>query len=504
MSVVFATPAPPTALPTIYRAGDLVLSNPQETCIIFVSVILISASLEFALQRISTVENKYAKLLVTTMSQEVTIIGVLALFLMFSISVVPKQLITQLYVTLFSWANLTLFFMALFFVLTVVVQFLWVAIDTRVWKAYEDGRIDSDEGGRFREPLYKYCFEQYRIVLEQRARLSTSALPFYEYVATNARRQLVRFSNLSFRTWLSLSFVVLANLLRTKLTPFVSTSNDDKFKNLMLYVFVIGWGLMTVYLCYFTVLQYRLRKYCQGRIQTTDPTELLPFGTSKRGIEFLQIILMSFNWYVTLFVTGNAKEISGLQSSLASTVYVLFAIPVLVFHSTLSWTMYTIAMLVTVGRLKPAEAIKLKKRFKGEIDAGSSSDDDDGAPPPPPKKRPLFERGSLGGVADADVASVSSTSTLNQRPLWLEDDDEWDGTRTFAQGERYAAESNVAIGRTFFNSVKPNTVRYMLSRSEDPEVSRAYQRVEDEQQIEMEERQAVPGRPIWWEPGDAL
>ena len=420
------TPAP-TELPTIYRSGDLVLQNPQETCVIFVTVVLISAFLEFVLQRIGNVDNKYARILVNTMTQEVTIVGVLALFLMFTVSVIPRRFITPLYVTLFSWANISLFFMATFFVMIIIFQFVWARFDITRWKNYEEGRLDSEDDLRqipYKNRIYKLLFEKYKVELDEKAGLSTAAVPFFEYTGKHLRKFLVRVSNLSYRTWLSLSFVVLANLLRTKLTPFIRRGQTESdFGNAMMFVGVIGFGNMFVFLLFFLFLQRRIFLYANDRLETKAPHTLVPFGSPKRGMEFLQIMTMSFNWYLTLFITGNAKQISTMSDRWRlGVVYTLFVLPFAVFLLLLPWTFLSISFLHVLGNVSAKEAARIQATLKGEYGGDDSDDDEDDEE----------EEGPVKATAAEVAGDGESTAVL--RPMWLDDDDDWDGQRTLPAG----------------------------------------------------------------------
>jgi hypothetical protein len=509
--LVAATPPPATELPTIYRSGDLVLQNPQETCIIFVSVILISALLEYGLQRLQNVGNKYARILVNTMSQEVTIIGVLALFLMFSVSVIPKRYITPLFVSLFSWANMSLFFMAAFFILNVVYQFAFAAIDSRRWKTFEEGRLDSEELATlsYRERRYKQCYDLYRQRLDAKAGLSPSSLPFYEYINRTLHKQLVRVSNLSYRTWLSLSVVVLANLVRTMLTPWVTTDEADVFYNSLLFVLVVGWGILLVFLAFFGLQQWRLLQYARGQLEPVngDARSLIPFGTPKRTLEFLQVIIMSFNWYLTLFVTGNAKEISKTSSSWRlGTIYTLFAVPLAVFVVVVPWTFYTNAMLATIGGIEHKEANRVSKALKGEADEDSEDDAEDERSIAPTaskadRARQQSDKGSKRSRGRSQsVGSHSTTSAMHARPAWLEEDDDWDGYRTAVPGARRTRA--VQMDRTFYSSVDTGRLRRMLAAQSDvPTLSRAEAQNGPTAAAE-DDRPRRPGKPIWWESDD--
>lgn len=521
-SLVTAAPPPETELPTIYRSGDLVLQNPQETCIIFVSVILVSALLEFSLQRVSNIDNKYARTLVNTMSQEVTIIGVLALFLMFTVSVIPQRFITPLYVSLFSWANMSLFFMATFFVITVIAQFLWAMVDVRLWKTFEEGKLDNEEVASlgYRERVFRQCYDLYRLRLEQKASLAPTALPFYEYNATTLRRQLVRVGNLSYRTWLSLSVVVLANLLRTRLTPFTKIDDDfHRFMNALMYVLVVGWGAFAVFAGFVAVQQWRLTRYAAGTLKPVDgdASTLLPLGTPKRALEFLQIMIMTFNWYLTLFITGNAKYMAEIREKWqVALAYILFALPLLAFWAALPWAFYSVAMLTTIGRMRPGEATRLSRIYRGEAgDSGNDSGSDDDDDEVPVRRRQTSDRGSRqsGGLAAGLVRARSQSMASGSsrvsggplvRPPWLEEDDEWDGVRTYVPGTRRIQE--VEMDRAFYMNVNTDRVRRMLERHDDPSVARSARRAGDGRDAVVQDADdgdtRPDGRPIWWMPGD--
>ena len=511
-SIIVATPAP-TQLPTIYRAGDIILRNPQQTCVIFVAVILFSAFLEYFLQRVSNVENKYARVLVTTMSQEITIVGVLALFLMFSISVIPKEYMKPLFVQLFSWANISLFFLAVMFVFVIVVQFGWAALETRyVWKAFEEGALETEELEKLKYPfrIFKQLHELYRQELLAKSGLPTAAVPFNEYTALLWRRSLVRVSNLSFRTWTFLSVVIIINLVRIMFIPWKdgASGSERDFLNQLTLISILGWGMFLSYVVFMALLQSRLSNLAAGKIilKKDEPAfGLIPLGTHKRAIEFIQVLIFSYNWYIVLFITGGYKQVGGLPLGWQRALLMLmFFLPMLIFMITFPWCFHSMAMLEVIGNVNAKIVLGIFRRIRGEGEEGEDDDDDDdedgldeaeatlaviarqlrlgagqssdkgsmskgskASKAPAPRAIVSADDGGAGGLRMGQLSGTkdaSSGGADKDRPAWAEDDDDWDGNATLAYGERRNLTERSKAGSMFVNNVDADRVRAELRR----------------------------------------
>lgn len=512
-SILVATPAP-TALPTIYRAGDLLLDNPQQTGVIFVAVILFSAFLEYFLQWVTNLENRYARVLVNTMSQEVTIVGVLALFLMFSISVIPRALMKPLYVQLFNWANISLFFLAVIFVFVVVVQFGWASLETRyIWKAFEEGTLETEETNKLKYPhrIFKQIHELYRQELLAKSGLPTGAVPFNEYTALIWRRSLVRLSNLSFRTWFFLSFVILLNLVRIMFIPWANglSGNDLAFFNQLTLMAIIGWGMFLSYVFFFLLLQSRIARVATGRIVLNKDEHgynLIPCGTLKRAVEYIQILVFSYSWYIVLFITGGYRQIADLTLAWQKAVLlVMFFLPMIVFLVTLPWCIHCMCMLHIIGNVNSKIILGIFRRIRGEGEEDDDEDDDDAedddeaeqaianiarqmkhgaaassdkgsARGGDRKPRAMKQQGSdkksdgassgSGGLKAGMLADTKDQDDPNkqERPAWAEDDDDWDGSVTLSYGQRRNQVEKQKAGALFVNNADSDRIRKELRR----------------------------------------
>lgn len=476
-----STPAPTSiadirSISQIYKSGDLMLQNPAEAGIIFVSVILVSAFLEWALQRAANIENKYARMLVETMSQEVTIVGVLALLLMFGTSLIPAGAVDKKYILLFTWANMCMFFMAFFFVLTVLFLFAWSAHDTSQWRAFEEGKMDTEDEAKmsYRELLFKKAAEKYAEEVKSKFELTTGDVPYFELINMFNRKLLVRASNLSYRTWLWLSIIVIANLARAKATPFLRRGEETTFSNAIMFIGIIGWGTLFAFLIFFGMLQRRLRMYVNNLIQEKVPNGdfLIPLGGSKRAIEFIQIVIMSLNWYATLYVTGLGKETSELRGWRLAVIVIAFALPILTVATLLPWAVMSLTLLASLGSLTRADVDRIQRTVRGEAggsDSDSDEDDDESDDGKTVQTKGATgtiasgshhpsgigqRRGSIGGRSSASNTS-SRSQRLLARPPWLDADEDWDGNRTMPLGER---RGNDRLQHLYYNNLDAETL----------------------------------------------
>lgn len=449
-------------LANLYQSGDVMLQNPVESCLIFVAVILASAVLEWILNRGKRIDNKYVRLLVEMLTQEISIVGALALFLMLAVSLIPQQYLKQRYVTLFTWANSCLFFMTLAFVVTMGYLLALSSMTVRTWRVFEEGRMDTEEDTKLsrREKLFKAAFTRYKIDLKSKTKLGAADVPFHDYLAVQQRKVLVRLSDLSYRTWLSLSIIVIANLMRSRLSPYgKDTSESSRIGNTVLFIASIGCGTLGIFAVFFVVLQIRMFKlFLRGEaLEHLDPLSQLPFGTAKRSIEFLQIVAMSMNWFVALFATGIADEIGHLSKSTIAGLSIMFMAPVALYLMLLPWTIMSVTILSSLGSgMSEHDIYRIYLHYGGGEDAAVEDEEMDDADDAMSADQKAPSRQSVPRSKDSD----------KKRPTWLDPDDAWDGTRVVAPVQQRS--SNARLSLMYLAHVDPEEIRAISTASQKP------------------------------------
>eukprot|EP00759_Apiculatamorpha_spiralis_P023286 PhF_6_TR27135/c0_g1_i3/m.39599 len=190
----------------IYSSGDIVLQNPVESCTIFIFVIMLSAALELLLHHLSHIENKYFRVVFEALSEEVMIVGVLALLLLFGSSVVSGM--PDRWVTIFNWAHMCLFFMAVFFTGIVISIITSVQRQAKRWKIFEETRLDDARVTKD-ENRYRMATEHYRDTLAYLGMKGMEDVDFADYIAKMQRHSVVEITDLSWKSWAGLSILVI-------------------------------------------------------------------------------------------------------------------------------------------------------------------------------------------------------------------------------------------------------------------------------------------------------
>lgn len=431
----------------IYTSGDTLLNNPVQWCVIFVSVILVSACIQyltaFLKQRIT---NRYAKLMNQTTQQEVTVVGVVATFLMLGTSFLPADDKQQLYAGLFSWTTMLVFFSAFLYVLEMLVQFFVCTADIATWRKYEEGRLDSDDVDRLvlRQRHYRLAFDRFSDELKIAFQVTIRECPLHENVRVFHKRYLARMADFSYRIWLSLSVVCLCNFARTIFTPYSNPETDEEhFINALVFFGCTGWFVVLLFGVFCLILFRSMSDLVNKRLKrSTVGAEIVPFFSPLRSVEFLQCILLSLNYFMTVFVLGIADTIRGSGRTVAAAV--LFALPIIIVMAATPWVLWALSIMSVLGSARKNRSViqKIVREARGQYEnsdedaaAYSDLDDDDR----PTRDRVIDTMKRNHGKRPASLSSSrplipndenKDHEKMVQRPLWLDDDEEWDGKKT--------------------------------------------------------------------------
>jgi hypothetical protein len=524
----------------IYASGDILIVNPVNACIIFVSSIIVSAVLEYSVRFVQTrVENRYVRTVVDVVTQELTIVGVVALCIMLAQSALPAESSYRIYVTILTLANICLFIMACLFVAFVVAQFLVGMLDFQQWKRFEEGRMDSEEvrSLRFREQRYKLAADRYTSELQRVYGLSLRECPFHEVCGSYYKRLLVRLSNLSFRVWLALSVVVLANFGRAVLSPWSSTDSMTNLQRLLnggLYLACTGYFIALILILFCLHLRSKLNALLEGKypVLSTVGADLVLFGDPMLCVELMQCVVMSMNYYGTLFVTGIAETIPSQYRIVA---VVLFLVPYAVMWVLCFWAIWALSIMSVLGGLHKnktmIERAVLRLLGDADVDSELESDPEDfsddeaigtvdnksktkkpggaEASTAAAKPRTKMERKKSAGLLTVrsghQKLAATAESPIAPRPLWLDPDDHWDGATTSAAG---AVEPNTiaAADRVFFDNVDSREFQIVLRQQAPHLVHDAEEQRRRAANDEVQDRTCRDGkkRPVWLDSDEEL
>jgi len=340
---------------SLSSSGEVMLKNPVDTCVIFIVVIALCAGIEMSIQHLSNVQNKYFRVIFGAFLEEVMIVGVLSLLLLFGTSIIPG--ISDRWMTIFRWMVMCLFFMALFFALIVISMYVRGQFAIKAHRLFEETRQGSDIMFSWNEKRYIDVCKRFKASAAYVSIKNIESLRFADYLAKMQRHNVVQITDLSWKSWAWLSVLVVINVFRSKLTApnqnviDVDTMTEfELVKAVWSYILVIGYGTVLLFLILHYTIQQRLVRYLSEEplpgmgtepVRKTesaastglntgaadkaaqpkserevlvemleDPSKNLLMGSIERTLEFIQIVIMWLEWYLSVFALGMVSSIA--------------------------------------------------------------------------------------------------------------------------------------------------------------------------------------------------
>jgi len=358
---------------SLYTSGDVILQNPIESSAIFLIVVVVCGSIEYLFTLADEVDSKFFRQMFETISEEVLVVGVLSLMLTFGSSLISN--LPEQWSVMFDWAHICLLFMGVMFVTLLCAITLNVLSGNKKWAKFENSRISlSPEMQAAREQKFRLSFEKFQIAVKAHGfRVDVN---FSRYLLKAEKANLVTLGNLSWKSWLALSTIVVLNALRTKLIPQHPSPTEqnellnstDSLINIATYVLLAGYGTMGLFLWIHFTLQLRFRQYLMlattkagdkedgtdldaplNKMDLDDPQSFLMWQSLSSTLSMLQAVLMFLVWYSSVFFLNMMYR--SFKQNIAVTLMIIcvaFA-PLVVFIVMVPWTLTTVAVLSSLG-----------------------------------------------------------------------------------------------------------------------------------------------------------
>jgi hypothetical protein len=397
---------------SLYSSGDLILQNPIESSSIFLMVVVVCASIEYLFSLAEKVDSKFFRTMFGTISEEVLVFGVLSLMLTFGSSLV--QNLPEQWAVMFDWAHICLLFMTIMFVALLCIVCLNVFSGNQRWSKFEADRItQGTESHSSREQRYRMAQDKFHLAL--RAHNFPTTVNFTAYVLKAEKVNLVTLGNLSWKSWLALSTIVVLNALRTRAIPQTDPDPDvllsptESLINIGTFVLVAGYGALALYLALHVRQQLRFRQYLMltthtggspiladiaaasatrdglseplapSKTDLDDPLSFLLWQSHENSMAMVQAVFMFLVWYAAVFCLNMLYK-TATQFNVGITLVVLCVAvaPIIVFVIMAPWTLTTIAILSSLGTsLKEPWVQDLLSKEKAVRALSGEGDDED-------------------------------------------------------------------------------------------------------------------------------
>ena len=249
----------------LYENGNVILDNPIESAAVFLAVVIMAACIEYLFGLSHEIQSKFYRSVFDTVSEEVLVLGSLSLLLTFGTSFAPT--LSASWAVMIQWAHVCLLFMGIMFVILILILVALMITSNSKWKKFELTRLGTAEQLEGRELKFKQSLDQFIVACS--ANGCRTDVSFSDYLLKAEKKNIITLGDLTWKSWLALSVVVILNALRTKLNPTTPSETDpnkvldetDSMVNTGAYIALVGYGTLLVYIVVHMLLQQRIRQY---------------------------------------------------------------------------------------------------------------------------------------------------------------------------------------------------------------------------------------------------
>ena len=369
----------------LYENGNVILDNPIESAAVFLAVVIMAACIEYLFGLSHEIQSKFYRSVFDTVSEEVLVLGSLSLLLTFGTSFAPT--LSASWAVMIQWAHVCLLFMGIMFVILILILVALMITSNSKWKKFELTRLGTAEQLEGRELKFKQSLDQFIVACS--ANGCRTDVSFADYLLKAEKKNIITLGDLTWKSWLALSVVVILNALRTKLNPTTPSETDpnkvldetDSMVNTGAYIALVGYGTLLVYIVVHMLLQQRIRQYLLlllgkqstsggdrfvsatsssvvdnslsvGMLRTEeldDPQSFLLWQRNSSTMVILQIIFIFFVWYGAIFALNFMYAVFTFKAGFILLFLVLALIPFVVYIFLMPWTLTTVAILSSLG-----------------------------------------------------------------------------------------------------------------------------------------------------------
>lgn len=376
---------------SLYSSGETIIANPLESSSILLVVVLLCACMEYLFTLAGEIKGKFFHEMFDTISEEILVVGVLSLLLSFGSSI-PDS-IPPSWCIMLQWTHVCLLFMGIFFVLMLVSMVLVMYRQHATYRKFEINRISNKAFElNASELTYKHAYQHFRLCCKAYGiQEDLELVCFSDYVLKTEKEHLVIIGDLTWRSWLGLTVMVIINASRTRIPALVDALGDHKDTvDIATYIFFMGMLPMLMFIKISTTLSTRLSQFLDKRGVTSsvsgreretllddpllgggggdatgneggsgprirpsdleDPRSFLLWQTPETTLAILQMLFLAVVWYGAVFCLNMLYITFTLPSIYLTLLFIISCfVPVVVIALFLPKTLFMVALLSALG-----------------------------------------------------------------------------------------------------------------------------------------------------------
>lgn len=369
---------------SLYSSGETMIANPLESSSIVLVVVLLCACMEYLFTLAGEIKGRFFHEMFDTISEEILVVGVLSLLLSFGSSI-PNS-IPPSWCIMIQWTHVCLLFMGIFFVLMLVSMVLVMYRQHATYRKFEINRISNKAFELSTSELaYKQAYQHFRLCCKAYGiQEDLELVCFSDYVLKTEKEQLAIIGDLTWRSWLGLTVMVIINASRTRIPALVDALGDHKdTADIATYIFFMGMIPMAVFIKISSTLNTRMTQFLDKRgavagagretllddpllggggvgaddggqrlrpSDLEDPRSFLLWQTPETTLAILQMLFLAIVWYGAVFCLNMLYITFTLPSIYLTLIFILTCfVPVVLITVWLPKTLFMVSLLSSLG-----------------------------------------------------------------------------------------------------------------------------------------------------------
>lgn len=344
---------------SIFVEGNLILSYPLQSSIIFALIIVSSVGLEVVVAKLEELENKYLRVTLRLFREEVTVFGLAEVLLLtvksgFSLDPLIEQEISLIALVL----------VCMTFAYGIINSALAIVLQARgkAWRRFEWARLDADAHHDSQERLYKLGRKWFvelvtRLVAQQNKRIKEfPPVAFAVFMAKYERKYLKALFDITFVSWVGLGVAVVVNMGRSIII------GESVVWEVHSFILLFGYGSAITFFVMSLIVSTRLSSYLAkalsaegfamgiGGPDTPTTTSALLFDSFDVTLQLTKGFHLVMLWYVGYYIVVEAYLSYVAHGWFCFLVGIEALAPLVMFYAQLPSHMFVSLMCLSLGK----------------------------------------------------------------------------------------------------------------------------------------------------------
>lgn len=386
---------------SLFVDGNLILTNPLQSSVIFVAIVVSSVVLEMVVHFLQRLDNKHLRVTMRLFMEEVTVLGLAEVGLLtvnFTVESLDSNSNTE-----FCIVALVLLYMTIAYGIINSCLAIALQANEKKWRTFEWGRLEATAHHSSVERLFAQGRRWFVVLLNRvvsSQRQTIKELPqvaFSAFIGRLERKYLRAIFDITFVSWGGLGVMVILNLCRQLIV-----GKDSLVAEVHSFILLVGYITTIVFVSLQYLVRHRLSRFfsairmddlnVDGAAGTVSSGPLnqvakkkedacaaaLLFGSFEITLQLYKVCHLIMLWYIAMYIVVVAELSYQAHEWFSFLVALEVIFPIVLFYWQFPKAIFVALMCVALGQHVDEDAVDtLKSGCALDSDSSSGSEEDE-------------------------------------------------------------------------------------------------------------------------------